>query len=153
MGAWSKHPMGCDQALDDQYDFLSRFNIDEDTSYLDREPTEIAKELEKLSLEDLIDSTQSCYSYVIPFTYLQYGIKPKDPEIRKVLKECLHDWPDCGFFKEGKKLIEFFYNHFDDVMDGKVEVPEDPGLLATIIKHKAEGKTGLVNIIESDRDS
>lgn len=153
MGAWSDHPMGCDEALDNQYEFLSIFNIDEDTTYLERDEKEIKEGLEKLRVADLKKAKQRCHTYVIPFTYLEYGVRPKDPKIRKALKSCLRDGPECGYFDDGEKIVKFFYKHFDDVMDGKIDVPMDAGLIATMIEKMAAGETGLVNIIEADKNS
>ena len=157
MGRWSRHPMGSDGALDAKDGFMEDFDlIDEDIYFFERPKEEIRDELLKLSLDEIKEKAER-YDYVadnrfaIPYTFIEYETYPTDPAIKEYLKECLdyHDditgpWNYCN----GEELahIEYFKEHFDDIISGKMEYPGDEGLFAAIDKHLASGEGGLVNL-------
>ena len=161
MGRWSRHPMGSDGALDAQseltvetYDYCEANGID---YYSEEGRAELTKYLNNISLDDLkkLVNESECLSkdsFVVPYTYLEYGINR--PELKEFLIECFNnqdditgDWNYCSEIDENGEVIEvshinYFKNNFDAIMAGEIELPDDPGLLAAIAGHSG---TGLIN--------
>lgn len=164
MGRWSRHPMGSDGALDAKDTFFSE--IDEMISegkygdnyeyYFDLDYSVIKNYLESLSLDDLIyiSDVEDLYKnkFVIPYIFKEYGVKIKNEEIREFLIDCFNYtdditgcWNYCSETDENGEILELkhiriFKENFDDVMNGKFDLPDDPGLLSAL-----EGATGLIN--------
>ena len=160
MGRWSRHPMGSDGALDAKDTLLSLVYDqceENDIEFWSEEGQNLVKEfLQNISLEDLKLLFEENYlsedRFVIPYTYLSYGINR--PELRDFMIECFeyHDditgeWNYCSELTESGEVVEmahinYFKNNFDAIMAGEIELPDDPGLLAAIAENLG---TGLIN--------
>ena len=72
-------------------------------------------------------------TFVIPYSFLEHGVVPKD-ELLEELKDCLNYHEDFESYGNGEedKHVEFFKENFDKIIKGEMELPDDPGLFATI---------------------
>lgn len=162
MGRWSRHPMGSDGALDAKDCFMEKFDVHDDTNsnndqyYFEREPEKIKEELEGLSLDDIKKMANNpCTKnnlFIIPYTFLEYKVNVKNPKIREYLKDCLNSHDDFDEYGNGEEEehCNYFYNNFDDIIDGKLEYPNDEGLFAAIVEHINNDNPGLINLTSED---
>lgn len=148
MGRWSRHPMGSDGAFDAQntlfeeiYDKYEDTMYDSDEDYA-KYSEACAQFLRDMTLEQLKKLRTYRFldedTFVIPYSFLEFGVVPKD-EILEELKDCLDYHDDFEYYGNGEEEehVEFFKENFDKIIKGEMELPDDPGLLATIVENNS----------------
>ena len=138
MGWWSLHPMGGDSPLDEQYSVFDHFPTLEDFEFYENDWfKELKRVLEGATLEDLQEIASNVeLEYVIPYTFKENGVIPKDPAMIEFLKQCLYDPDNDGYYDdetdewietEGYHLLnEFEAGKYGDSIDAAEEfVSED----------------------------
>ena len=161
MGWWSNHPMGGDDPMDYEDDFLSVYREEaEKICPPGEDPFEWADssflkgKLESLSLADLrsnrmISYCPTEYLYVIPYAFYQFSAFNLSDEVKAYLNELLLKSVKC-YSKDVKStlnkvvrptnktyfkhVLEVFLEYFDDIITGKRALEGDAGLLATIFE-------------------
>ena len=125
MGRWDRHPMASDGALDAQDEFLNEI-YDEDIGY---DGMVVRAFLQNISVSKMKKLCEECDylnndKFVIPFTFIEYGVFVSNSEKQKFLKECLdyHDdltGPHNYCNGEEMKTINLFKENFEEIISGK----------------------------------
>jgi hypothetical protein len=159
MGRWSRHPMGSDGALDARDEFMEFADIldenNERVCFFERPEEEIRNLLLGLTLDDLKEKASSIEdnTFVIPYTFIDYGAYPTDPDIKKFLKECLENCEDFDWYGNGEEQrhVDYFKEHFDEIISGQLPLPSDEGLFAAInAAFEKSDNPGLINLTKDN---
>ena len=100
----------------------------------------------KVDSLDLRNLPLTEYYETLPTATRTITSAPKD-ELLEELKDCLDYHDDFEYYGNGEEEehVEFFKENFDKIIKGEMELPDDPGLLATIAENMKSERSGLVN--------